>query len=121
MIGQTPQPTNIKPIYIPGDSLEYEDANFQFMVQENLANWRTVVDWMYRLRNPEQISLEREVYDIGVDVLDAKHKLIMECTFKDCFPFTISDVPLTHQIEDVEPSRMDVTFKINGFMYNFLT
>jgi hypothetical protein len=121
IIGTTPQPTNIRPIHIPGDSMEFEDSNFQFMVQEDLANWRAIVDWIFRLRNPDQACLTRESCDIAVDILDAKHKTIMEATFKDAFPFTVSDVPLTHQIEDVEPSRMDVTFKINGFSYEFLT
>jgi hypothetical protein len=117
ILGQTEQPTNIRKIWIPGDSLEYEDTNLQFMLQEGMENWIAVMDWMYRLRDPDEVSLERDQCDLAVDILDSKHKTVVECTMIDIFPFTMSDVPLTTQIEDVEPSRFDVSFKINGFTY----
>lgn len=121
ILGQTEQPTNIRKIWIPGDSLEFEDINLQFMLQEGMENWVAVMDWMYRLRDPDETLMEREVCDIACDILDAKHNTVVECTCIDCFPFTMSDVPLTTQIDDVEPSRFDVSFKINGFTYRKVT
>lgn len=121
IMGFTPQPTNIRQIYIPGDSMEFEDINAQFMLQEDMTNWLTFVDWIFRCKDPEEIDMNRDVIDIGVDVLDAKHNSIVDCTFHDVFPFTVSDVPLTSQIDDVEPSRFDVSFKINGFSYSRVT
>lgn len=121
IIGYTEQPTSIRKIWLPGDSMEFEDMNLQFMLQEGMENWMAVLDWMYRCREPDVIGIERDVVDIAVDILDAKFRPIVLCTATDCFPFTISDVPLTTQIEDVEPSRFDVSFKINGFKYERLT
>ncbi len=120
IMGVTPQPTNIRQIHIPGDSMEYEDLNLQFLVQEDLSNYIALVDWMYRLRDPNTVSLSREVIDIGIDILDAKSNLMCEVTVIDAFPFTISDIPLTVSIDDVEPSRMDVSFKVNGLKFNKL-
>jgi hypothetical protein len=117
ILGQTEQPTSIRKIWLPGDSLEFEDINLQFMLQESMENWIAVMDWVYRLRDPDEIKYERELCDLGVDILDAKYNTVVECTFIDIFPFTMSDVPLTTQIEDVEVSRFDVSFKINGFTY----
>jgi len=117
IMGTTPQPTSIRIIHIPGDSLEFEETNLQFLVQEGLENWQTCVDWIFRLKNPDIIEAEREVVDIGVDILNAKFKTIMEVTLHDCFPFIISDIPLSSQIDDVEPARMDITFKVNNFKY----
>jgi hypothetical protein len=121
ILGQTEQPTNIRKIWIPGDSMEFEDVNAQFMLQENMENWTAVMDWMWRLRDPDEISMERETCDLAVDILNAKHETVVECTLIDVFPFTMSDVPLTQQIDDVEPSRFDVSFKINGFTYRSVT
>jgi hypothetical protein len=117
ILGITEQPTNIRKIWIPGDSLEFEDINLQFLLQESMENWIAVMDWMYRLRDPGEVLSERETCDLGVDILDSKHNTVVECTFIDIFPFTMSDVPMSTQIEDVEPSRFDVSFKINGFTY----
>jgi hypothetical protein len=118
IMGFTMQPTSIRPIYIPGDSMEFTEVSVQFLLQEGMENWQTVVDWIYRLRNPSEIDLTREVIDIGIDILNAKHKTILETTLVDAFPFSISDVPLNNQIDDVEPNRFDVQFKANGFNYN---
>jgi hypothetical protein len=86
-----------------------------------MENWIAGMDWMYRLRDPDEIILTRETCDLAVDILDAKHRTVVECTLIDVFPFTISDVPLSTQIEDVEPSRFDISFKINGFTYKSVT
>ena len=75
------------------------------------------MDWIFRLRDPAELEGERETCDLAVDILDAKYKTVVECTLIDVFPFTMSDVPLTAQIDDTEPSRFDVSFKINGFSY----
>lgn len=117
IMGVTPQPTAIRVIHIPGDSLEFEEVNMQFLVQESLENWQAFADWIFRLRNPNEINLERDVIDIGIDILNAKFQTIMECTLIDAFPFTISDIPMNFQIDDIEPARMDVTFKVNNFTY----
>ena len=121
ILGQTEQPTNIRKIWIPGDSLEYEDINLQFMLQEDMSNWLAIMNWLYRLRDPDVVQYEREVCEIGVDILNAKHESVAQVTFIDCFPFTLSDVPLTTQVEDTEISRFDVSFKINGMDYNSVT
>lgn len=118
IMGVTPQPTSIRIIHIPGDSLDFEEVNMQFLVQESMENWQAIVDWIFRMKNPNEIDMQRDVIDIGIDILDAKHKTIMETTLKDAFPFTVSDVPLNYQLDDVEPNRIDVTFKVNGFEYN---
>lgn len=117
IIGYTEQPTSIRKIWIPGDSMEFEDMNLQFMLQEGMENWLAIMDWMFRLRDPDTIDLERDVVDIAIDILDSKFNPIVLCTAIDCFPFTISDVPLNTQVEDVEPARFDVSFKLNGFKY----
>lgn len=117
IMGTTPQPTAIKQIFLPGDSIEFEEVNMQFLVQENLENWSTIVDWIFRMRNPKEVDIQRDVIDIGVDILNAKHKTILECTLEDVFPFIVSDIPLNYQLDDVEPNRMDVTFKVNNFKY----
>jgi hypothetical protein len=117
IMGITPQPTSIKQIFIPGDSIDFEEVNMQFLVQENMENWLAIVDWIYRMKNPNEIDMERDVIDIGIDVLNAKHKPIIQTTLVDAFPCTVSDVPLNYQLDDVEPNRIDVTFKLNNFKY----
>lgn len=118
IMGITPQPTSIRIIHIPGDSLDFEEVNMQFLVQEDLRNWSTVADWIFRMKNPNVIDMKRDVIDIGIDILNAKHETVLQTTLIDAFPYLISDIPLNYQLDDVEPNRMDVTFKVNGFKYD---
>lgn len=116
-IGFTEQPTPIRKIFIPGDSLDFGDLIATFVLDEDYSNYKMVLNWMMRLRNFDEIDITREVVDISIMLLDAKYKETMSFICKECFPYNISDVVLNQQIDDTEPVNFDVSFKINGVTY----
>ena len=51
-MGSSAQSTPFKDVPIPGDKLEYDTLNIQFLVDENLENYREIHGWMYGLGFP---------------------------------------------------------------------
>jgi hypothetical protein len=117
-IGYTEQPTNIHKIYIPGDSLEFGEVNMEFLMAEDLSNYKMILNWMNRLRNFTDVDLNRDIVDITIMLLDSKYKEALSMVCKDCFPYNMSDVPFDIQIDDTDPIRFTVTFKVNGITYS---
>lgn len=116
-IGATPQPTRIKDIYVPGDSIDLGDINMTLLLDDDWANYKSIVNWMQRLRNFKEVDLDRDVTDVSITLLDAKFKPVFAVNCRDCFPYNVSDVFLNQQVAAVEPVRFLVTFKVNGVDY----
>jgi hypothetical protein len=116
-IGTSIQPTPIKDIFIPGTSLEIGEVNMTFLLDDDYANYKIVLDWINTLRNFKETDLERLVIDIAIVLLNAKYKEVFTITCEDCFPYSISDIFLNQQIEETEPLKFLTTFKVNGLKY----
>ena len=57
------QPTPLKDIPIPGDTVEFNDLEITFLVDENLENYREIHGWMYGIGFPK----DRQQYSALVD------------------------------------------------------
>ena len=66
-LGQTSQPTPLKDIPIPGDKLDYDNLNIQFLVDENLENYREIHGWLTGLGFPKDQSQFRALQGAGAD------------------------------------------------------
>ena len=49
-IGSTEQPTPIKRLYVPGDSLDIGEINMTFLLDEDYNNYKIILDWINTLR-----------------------------------------------------------------------
>ena len=65
--GQMAQPTPLKDIPIPGDKLTYSALNMDFMVDENLENYREVHGWLTGLGFPKDHKEFRDLVGAGQD------------------------------------------------------
>jgi hypothetical protein len=113
-IGFATQPTHIRDIYVPGDSVGVSDIVMTFVLDRDYSNLVEVLNWMDRLRNFDEATMERDVIDVAIVLLDSKYRVAFELNCKDCFPTNVSDILFNQQISDVEPVRFAVTFKVNG-------
>jgi len=57
------QPTPLKDIPLPGDTVEFNDLEITFLVDENLENYREIHGWMYGIGFPK----DRNQYSALVD------------------------------------------------------
>ena len=66
-LGQANQPTPLKDIPIPGDKLDYDNLNIQFLVDENLENYREIHGWLTGLGFPKDTEQFRNLQNAGSD------------------------------------------------------
>jgi hypothetical protein len=57
------QPTPLKDIPLPGDTVEFNDLEITFLVDENLENYREIHGWMYGIGFPK----DRKQYSALID------------------------------------------------------
>jgi len=66
-LGNASQPTPLKDIPIPGDKLDYDNLNIQFLVDENLENYREIHGWLTGLGFPKDTEQFRNLQNAGSD------------------------------------------------------
>jgi hypothetical protein len=65
--GTMAQPTPLKDIPVPGDKLSYSTLNMDFMVDENLENYREIHGWLTGLGFPKDRQEFRNLLGGGAD------------------------------------------------------
>ena len=66
-LGSTNQPTPLKVIPQPGDTLTYDNLSMTFMVDENLENYQEIHGWLRGLGFPGGHEEFKTLLDAGVD------------------------------------------------------
>lgn len=113
-IGQTEQDTPIKIIYIPGDNLEIGDLTVEFQLDQDYTNYFIIYEWLNDLKNFKEVQSERLVIDIGLNLLDNKFNFLKTFVLEDCFPISLSEIPLGVRVNDTDPVTFTVSFVVNN-------
>ena len=66
-LGTTTQPTPLKDVPIPGDKLDYDTLNLQFLVDENLENYREIHGWLTGVGFPKNYEQFQILQGAGTD------------------------------------------------------
>ena len=137
-VGISNQATYLRDIPIPGDKMEFEDFAFQFMVDENLENYREIQHWMRSIAYPESLSeiynwqinqvtenpigsrdLERLlVSDGSLVILTSNSTNNFQIKFKDLWPYSLST--LNFDATESDYNYMSATVRFKYTMYNIL-
>lgn len=112
-----------------GDHLNYEPLQVTFIVDENLANYKTIHNWMRALGKPsyeeyEELNAnpdwtqEGKVSDIILSILDSQNRTTAEFVFRDAFPIQLNGFPFDSTITDPVPVTCSSMFKYQIFDIN---
>lgn len=128
-LGEVIQPTPLLDLKVPGDKINFEPLIFNFIVQENLANYIEVYNWMVGLGKPQSTdqrktfvnaSNNKNVYDDAtLLILSNKNNPVVKVKFANCWPTALSPLTYDASISDATPLTADVTF--NYHYYEFET
>jgi hypothetical protein len=121
-IGQAQMATPLQDYYEPGEKLAYGELLIRFLIQENMANYNELHNWMVGLGSPEDSDQYKEYADsqryrfpqinekkarnlaIKSDatlfVLDSNNNPATAIQFKDAFPISLSG--LEFDVTDTE-------------------
>ena len=130
-----------------GDSMEFEDLEVTFLVNEALENYREIHDWMVGIGFPKDnqqyidaIGSEQNMNPIAskvdnakatgkpsvlmsdatLTILTNKNNPNLRVNFKNCFPTSLSGLSYTTQGTDTEQLTATVTFKYDIYEFQVL-
>jgi len=119
---------------IPGESLTYETLDLQFLIDEDMTNYKSIYDWIIALGfpqnyeqyikfiNEDQRGLVAELaknYSDGVlQILNSNNNPIRTIQFRDMFPVSLNSLVLASTNTDVQYLVGNASFKF-GY-YEFL-
>ena len=104
-------------IPVPGDSVEFEDLIVKFMVNETLANWLEIYNWVRALARIKELNLdtqdgqEAKVSDALLYILTSNRNVNVRVFFRDLFPTNLSSLEFDAAVTDIDPIMADTTFK----------
>jgi len=113
----SPFATDIK--RTPG-KVNHDDLTVNFIVNEDMSNWLELYNWLKTLAPIDtfnnQIKKEPDRYsDISIIVMNSKSNGVLNFTYRNCFPLSISGLNLDSSISDINPAIASVTFGYTGF------
>jgi len=114
-IGTSDYPTAKKTLIVPGTNTTIEELRLTFMLDEDYTNWRLVYSWLNNLSSFSELNDDfTDITDIGIHILNNKlnHEFVIQ--LEDCFPISLSEIPLNSQINSTTAIKFDVTFVVNG-------
>ncbi len=104
---------------IAGDKMEFSDLSLKFRVDEDMKNYREIVDWMTGLGFPdnyEQRKLLTEPYsDASLIIMTSQYQPNIEVKFIDLYPTNISSLEFDISQSDIEYLTGDVTFTYRSY------
>lgn len=113
-------PTPILDVPYPGDQLLYNDLTVSFKVDENLANYLEIHNWMRALARLDDYTnlSSKPVYtgegvtsDISLMLLTSYKNPNFEINFESAFPTSLSGLDFITTAEDVDYLEAEVVFK----------
>lgn len=118
----------------PGEMLDFDPLRVQFLVDNTMANYKAIYDWLYVLGFPQNYpdvtgydaikngleTTTNEVLfsDATLTILDSNNNPIQTIEFKDVFPTSLESLTFTSTSTDIQYLVGSVSF--NYTLYKFL-
>lgn len=114
-------------MYAHQDKLEYGDFDLSFRIDENMANYLEIHNWMVGLAGPQNFtqhsalvnqdagSGQGKYSDATLSILNSTYNPNIEVTFKQMFPINLSPVELRTSDSDIQYILATVTFRYEYF------
>ena len=132
-VGRADIGTSLANIPMVGDLMTFEDFTMTFMVDETLANYREIFNWLVNIGAPSNhtqfnklsradgvdMTGDRNLYsEIQISILSNKNNPVVRTTLHDAFPLSLSGLTYTTQETDAVYLTADVSFAYS--YYEFL-
>ena len=119
------QVSPIHAIYQTPDRIEYSELDLSFIVDENMSNYEEILRWMEGMGTPEtsnqRLNLDKSKYgarsDITIMIENSSRNPNLKFTFTECFPTSLSGVPLDVTSSDVTYPECSVTFRYTNMTF----
>ena len=101
---------------IPGGGVTFGDFTVRFIVDEDLANYMTVWNWIRDNGNAESFDGEGEGYSDGIlQVLTSNFNTKFNVRFERLMPVQLTSIPFDFSVGDIDFFTANVTFKYTRY------
>jgi hypothetical protein len=101
-------------IQLPGHELDYAPLILNFIVDEDLENYMTMVNWLRTFKtSDEPDSLTK---DCTLTIMAHSGRLLKEFVFKHVYPLSIGELPFASDTEDTQAVYCAVTLNYSEFL-----
>ncbi len=128
----TIQPSYLKDIDVPGEKLDYENLSVRFLVDEDLANYMAIHNWMTGLGYPESlgdfktevtkddgsIDMNQQFSDGSLTIQNSNYRTTAVVKFKDLFPVSLTSLEFDTGVTDIQYFTAEATFRY--LVYNIV-
>lgn len=123
-------PFNVAPI--PGETLTYDQLTVQFLVDENMENYRAIYNWIIALGFPESYQqyttfvsgdttnyseLARNYSDASLQILSGSNNIAAQIQFNDMFPISLDSLQFAGTNTDVQYLVGNATFRYGYYKF----
>lgn len=118
---------------IPGEHLTYDPLNVQFLVDEQMANYKAIYNWIIALGFPNNYDqyinfinedqrgitseLAKNYSDATLQILGSNNAAVQTIQFVDMFPTTIDSMMFQSTNTDVQYLIGNVTFRYGYYKF----
>jgi hypothetical protein len=117
--GEIRQPTRFIDVKHPTSKINFEQLDVSFVVDEDLANWREVYDWMRSIVNIENtneyVSPADQYSDATLILLNSAMRENVRIKFKNCFPTNLTGLRFITTPSEVEPQIASMTLTFDSY------
>jgi len=127
----TGAPQQVSPlhnIYKTPDRIEYAELDLSFIVDENMSNYKEILNWLEGMGTPEssdqRLNLEEGKYgavsDISILIENSSRNSNIKFTFTECFPISLSGVQLDVTGSDIIYPECNVVMRYTNMRFENL-
>jgi hypothetical protein len=113
-LGLLEQPTSIRAIHRPGDSLDFNDVTATFLVSEELTEWISMLNWILHNRNATEFRGDVLELPMCLTIMTNSNLPAIRIQMEGCFPYILSDINYSVQIDTIQRVTSSVTFKVQS-------
>lgn len=99
--------------------IEYEQLKLNFMVSEDMANWKELRSWI-NILSPERdfsknVPEEERFSDGTLILMNSKSKAFISVTFFRCYPISLGGIQFSTKVTDVVPATCELILNFTGY------
>lgn len=102
-----------------GESVDYGTLTVNMLVDENMAAYIEVVDWIKLYLENENADdptdVESHYSDLHLSILNSKNNTTKEIQYIDAFPTDVGELMMEASQDGAQPITVPITFKFTSF------
>lgn len=126
-LGVVESPTPFNKLPIPGDKIQFNDLQVTFKIDEDMKNYLEIFNWIMGLGFPDRYEQYADIKskgkttgegiysDASLTVLTSAMNPNIEFTFRNAFPYSLTDLDFNTSSADVEYLEGIVGFRFELF------